>query len=64
MYNVILRRVCASLLPWKSSACALEVPPARGRVHARACVRAALLIQHATRMRYSVTSFVAPLAQL
>jgi hypothetical protein len=29
---------------------------------ARACVRVGLLIQHATRMRHVVTSFVAPLA--
>jgi hypothetical protein len=33
-----------------------------GRVHARACVRVALLIQHGTRMGRIVTSFVAPLA--
>jgi hypothetical protein len=34
----------------------------RGRVHARARVLVALLIQHATHMRHIVTSFVAPLA--
>ena len=33
-----------------------------GRVHARACLRVALIIQHATRKRHIVTSFVAPLA--
>ena len=32
------------------------------RVGDRACARVALLIQHATRMRHIVTSFVAPLA--
>jgi hypothetical protein len=31
-------------------------------VRARACGRVALVIQHATRMRHIVTSFVAPLA--
>jgi hypothetical protein len=34
----------------------------RERVNARECVRVVLLIQHATHMRHTVTSFVAPLA--
>ena len=33
----------------------------RGRVHARACMYVALLIEHATRVRHIVTSFVEPL---
>ena len=36
----------------------------RGRVHGRACVRVALLIQHAMNMRHIETSFMAPLAPL
>jgi hypothetical protein len=33
-----------------------------GYVHVHACMHVALLIQHATHMRHTVTSFVAPLA--
>jgi hypothetical protein len=35
-----------------------------GGVTGRACVRVALLIQHAKLVRHNVTSFVAPLAPL
>jgi hypothetical protein len=52
-----LRRVHASLLPWKSNKYYIFVCVC---VCARALV--ALLIQHATRMRHIVTLFVAPLA--
>jgi hypothetical protein len=51
MYNVTLRRVRESLLPWKSNNYYLLVC---------VCVHVALLIQHATRMRHLVTSFVDP----
>ena len=54
-YNVTLRRVRESLLPWKSN---------KYYIFVCVCVRVhvALLIQHATRMRHIVTSYVAPLA--
>ena len=46
--------------------CVCVREPARGRMGVRArawaCARVTLLIQHATRMRHVVTSFVAPLA--
>ena len=50
-YNVTLRCVRESLLPWKSSIIYWS---------ACACVRAALLIKHATSMSHYVTSFVTP----
>ena len=71
-YNVTLRRVRESLLPWKSNKYYMLVCWC---MRARACVRACgyrgawtcacayvhvvLLIQHATRMCHIVTSFVA-----
>jgi hypothetical protein len=65
MYNVRLRRVRESSLPWISNtyyllvcvcmrACVRVDTRARGRVHV------ALLIRHATCMRHIVTSFKAP----
>jgi hypothetical protein len=60
MYNVTLRRVRVSLLPWKSSkyynlnVCECVCP--------NACVHVALHIQHAKRMRHIVTSLMFPLA--
>ena len=72
MYDVTLRRVRESLLPWKSNKYYLLVcvrMGARTCVHmgtrgAWACVctyvHIALLIQHATRMRHIVTSLLAP----
>jgi hypothetical protein len=63
-YNVTLRRVREPLLLWKSH----KYLCVRVRVYlsawacACACVYVALLIQHATRMRHVVTSFVTPLA--
>ena len=69
-YNVTLRRVRESLLTWKSDkyyifVCVRARPaylcPGRWACVC-ACVHVALLIQHATRMRHIVTSFVAPLA--
>jgi hypothetical protein len=60
-YNVTMRLVPESLLPWKSNkyylcecVCARACPGA--------CMHVALLIQHATHMHHIVTSFVAPLA--
>jgi hypothetical protein len=44
-------RVCVNMGPRTREACAC------------ACVHIALLIQHATRMRHVVTSFVAPLSR-
>ena len=64
-YNVTLRRVCEQKLPWKSNTYCIFVCVnlrARRRVHARPCVRVALIIQHSIHMRHIVTSFVAPLA--
>ena len=59
MYNVTLRHVRESLLPWKSNkyyifvcACACK----------SVCRHVALLIQYANRMHHIVMSFVAPLA--
>jgi hypothetical protein len=60
-YNVTLRRVRESLLPWKSNQYYIFVCVCPG-VWAYACAYVALLIQHATRIRHIVTSFVAPLA--
>ena len=61
-YNVTLRRTGGSFFPSKSkkyytfiSVCIYVGTQARGLVHARACVRVALLVQHATRMRHVVT---------
>ena len=71
-YHVTMRRVCESLLKQTSNkhyifvcvcarscvrvcVCACECPGS----YASACVRVASLIQHATRMRHIVTSFVA-----
>ena len=61
------RRFRESLLPWKSNkyyilVCvrALECVFSGEWACACACVHVALLIQHATRMRHIVTSFVAP----
>ena len=61
-----------SLLPWKSNncyvfcvcacACARSCVYSGAWACACACVHVALLIQIETRMRYTVTSFVAPLA--
>jgi hypothetical protein len=62
-YNITLRRVCESLLLWKSSKYYIFVC-----VHVHKCgcpgtwVHVALLIQYAMCMRHIVTSFVAPLA--
>ena len=56
-YNVILRRVRKSLVLWKNNQYYIFVC-----VCERACVHVALLIQHATRMRHIVISFVAPVA--
>ena len=57
-YNVTLRRVCESFLPWKIKYYIFLC------VRACACqyVHVVLLIQHATRMRHIVTPFLAPLA--
>jgi hypothetical protein len=65
--DVTLKRVHESLLPWKSNkyyflvcVCVRALGSrVRGRVHART-MHVALLIQHETRMRHIVTSFVAP----
>ena len=64
-----MSRVHESLLPWKSNkyyllvcvrACVRALGTrVRGRVHAHT-MHVALLIQHETRMRHIVTSFVAP----
>ena len=64
-YNATRRRVRESLLPWKSNkyyifVCVCVCAWFPGRVGM--CVRVALLIQHSTRMRRVVTSFVAPQA--
>ena len=69
-YNVTLRRVHVTTVAVQKArsltylyvrvrarACAR----ARRRVHARACMHVVLLIQHATRMLQTVTSFVASL---
>ena len=63
-YNVILRRVHESLLPWRSNkyyllvcVCVRACMWIPGCV--AVCMHVALLIQHATRMRHIVTSFVA-----
>ena len=53
-YNATFRRVCESLLPWKSNKSTYL------SVYACACVRVALLIQNATRMRHFVRTCVAP----
>ena len=63
-YNVTLRRFRESLLPWKSNKyyilmCACVLARLGEWACACACVRVALLMQHATRMRRVVTSFVA-----
>ena len=60
-YNVILTRVHESLLPRKSNkyyifVCVRVCSSVPRRVHV------ALLIQHVTRMRHIVTSFVPPMA--
>ena len=52
----ILRRVRELLLPWKRSKFYICVCPGAW------CVHVALLMQHDTRMRHIVTSFVTPLA--
>jgi hypothetical protein len=64
MYNVTLRRVHETLLLWKSD---MYYRLACVCMFARACVglscayvHIALLIQHATRMGHTVTSFVSP----
>jgi hypothetical protein len=54
MYNVTLRRFANYY--WREKAINIT----DGSVCACAYVRIALLIQHATRMRHVVTSFVAP----
>ena len=74
-YKVMLRRVYESLLSWKSNNYYIFLcvcTRVRANALMRACMRAcgcpdawacvALLIQHAKRINYSVTSFVAPLA--
>ena len=70
-YNVTLKRVRESFLPWKSDKyCVFVCVCVRARLCvcpgrwacACACVHAALLIQHATRMRHIMKSFVASLA--
>jgi hypothetical protein len=63
-YNITLRRQRESLLPWKSNnyyilICAFVLARLGEWACACACVRVALLMQHATRMRRVVTSFVA-----
>jgi hypothetical protein len=64
-YDVTLRRIRESLLPWKCNlsvcVCACVLTYVCGCPAALACVRVALLIKHATRMRHIVTSFVDPL---
>jgi hypothetical protein len=70
-FNVTLRRVRESVLPWKRNKYYLFVCLS-ARVRACgwpcawactcACVSVALFIQHSTCMRHIVTSFVAPLA--
>jgi hypothetical protein len=69
MYDVILSLVRESLLPWKRNKYYIVVcarlracTQTCGRVHARACERVPLLIQHVTCMRHIVTSFVTTLA--
>ena len=71
-YNVTLRRVRESLLPWESKKYYIFVcvcAPVHSYVFVYVCpgawvyawanLRVVLLIQHATRMRHTVTSFVA-----
>jgi hypothetical protein len=62
-YNVTLRRVRESLLPWKSSKYYISVYMcARECVSVSGCVHVAFFNQHETRMRHIVTSYVTPLA--
>ena len=73
MYNVTMRRIRESFLPRKSNkyyifVCARALsracvgPGAWAWACACACLQILLLIQHATRMRHIVMSFVDPLA--
>ena len=58
-YDVILRRVRESSLPWKSNKCYVfrlcKCLCVRLGAQARGRVRVALFIQHATRMRHILT---------
>jgi hypothetical protein len=61
-----MRHVVGSLLPWKNSKyyifmCVRARMFACARARACACVHVTLLIQHATRMRRIVSSFVVSL---